>query len=241
MEQESGNQWAEGVHPEDLQRCLSAYLEAFGRREPFEMEYRLARHDGAYRWILDRGAPFFNENNEFQGYIGSCIDVTDRIEAQRALDVARERELANLHGVLPICMECRKIRGGDGRWFRFEEYIREHSRADFSHGLCPECYEVYCEGLETGQQGNAPKEVQRRSRRVHRPSWCEVVRRYAIRAREFSDAVAALGVGAYVEPVASQKQLEEVRTRRDACNEVADEVERYLGPMTSAADGSSGV
>jgi PAS domain S-box-containing protein len=143
MEQEYGNRWAEGVHPGDLDRCLSTYLEAFRKREPFEMTYRLQRHDEEYRWILDRGAPYFCENGVFRGYIGSCIDVTEQMETQRALDEARERELANLRGILPICMRCRKIQGADGDWVQLERYIREHSRADFSHGLCSECAEAY--------------------------------------------------------------------------------------------------
>src|ERR1041385_1647381 len=73
MEQEIGNQWAEGVHPEDLQNCLKTYLGFFQRREPFEMHYRLQRADGAYRWIFDRGVPFLADNGDFGGYIGSCI------------------------------------------------------------------------------------------------------------------------------------------------------------------------
>jgi PAS domain S-box-containing protein len=143
IEQEYGNQWSQGVHPEDLQRCLATYLDAFGKRESFEMEYRLQRHDGDYRWVLDRGAPFFDENLQFRGYIGSCIDVTDRVEAQRALNEARDRELANLRGILPICMQCKKIRQPDGRWVQLEGYIRDHSRADFSHGLCPDCDDAF--------------------------------------------------------------------------------------------------
>jgi PAS domain S-box-containing protein len=170
LEQEYGNQWAEGVHPEDYERCVSTYLEAFRKREPFEMEYRLKRHDGEYRWILDRGAPYFGEDRAFLGYIGSCIDVTDRIEAQRALDEARERELANLRGILPICMGCRKIRGGGGGWVPLEHYIREHSHADFSHGLCPECYEVYREDLEKAKEKvEPPTEAPARSRSAHEP------------------------------------------------------------------------
>jgi len=85
LAQELGNGWAEGVHGEDFVPCLKAYTEAFNKREPFEMEYRLRRHDGEYRWILDTGVPRFNENGTFAGYIGSCIDVTERKRAQEEL------------------------------------------------------------------------------------------------------------------------------------------------------------
>lgn len=140
LEEECGNEWATGVHSEDLQRCLDTYLESFGKRESFEMHYRLMRHDGVYRWILDRGAPFFSDTGEFLGYIGSCIDVTESIEAHRALNEAHERELANLRGLLPICMVCKKIRDeADGNWHKLELFISNHSHADFTHGVCPEC------------------------------------------------------------------------------------------------------
>ena len=162
LEQESGNQWTEGVHRDDLQRCLSTYLDAFRKREPFEIEYRLLRQDGEYRWILDTGAPCFGGSHKFQGYIGCCFDITDRIEAQRALDQLRERELANLRGILPICMQCKKIRQADGGWVQLELYIRDHTRADFSHGLCPECYDVYSKQLTSGQPNRqAEPEAQR--------------------------------------------------------------------------------
>lgn len=82
MEQEVGYGWAEGVHPEDFERCVTFYMREFAARRAFEMEYRLLRRDGAFRWILDRGAPRFLANGDFAGYIGSCVDITDRRMAE---------------------------------------------------------------------------------------------------------------------------------------------------------------
>src|SRR3954453_862181 len=84
MAQESGDGWAEGVPPEDLDRCFKIYTASFDQRLPFEMEYRLRRHDGVYRWIFDRGVPCVDDHGDFVGYIGSCVDVTDRKEADEA-------------------------------------------------------------------------------------------------------------------------------------------------------------
>src|ERR1044071_1089481 len=94
LEAEVGNGWVEGVHPDDLERCVAYYLEHFERRQPFEMEYRLRRHDGVYRWILDRGAPWFKAQNEFAGFIGHCVDVDDRVRAQQERAAHDEQALA---------------------------------------------------------------------------------------------------------------------------------------------------
>jgi PAS domain S-box-containing protein len=90
LEQERGNGWAEGVHPDDMERCLSIYFTAFKARQPFEMEYRLRRADGEYRWLLDHGTPRFLPDGEFAGFIGSCIDISDR---KRIEDERQQAEL----------------------------------------------------------------------------------------------------------------------------------------------------
>jgi PAS domain S-box-containing protein len=95
FEQEYGDGWAEGVHKDDFDRCVSIYRDHFARRAAFEMEYRLRRHDGVYRWIFDRGVPF-REAGRFAGFIGSCVDVDDRVRAQAMLEAAaaRDRKMA---------------------------------------------------------------------------------------------------------------------------------------------------
>jgi PAS domain S-box-containing protein len=82
---ELGNGWAEGVHPEDLERCWDTYTRAFDGRESFKMDYRLRRHDREYRWVLDTSVPRFNRDGSFAGYIGSCIDITERKQSEDAI------------------------------------------------------------------------------------------------------------------------------------------------------------
>ena len=90
VEQELGNGWAEGIHPNDYERCLGIYNSSFDQRIDFEMEYRLRRKDGEYRWIIDSGTPRFSPDGLFLGYIGSCIDITELKQSEVKFRQAHE-------------------------------------------------------------------------------------------------------------------------------------------------------
>ena len=90
LPQEIGFGWWDRIHPDDITQYKKAYNEAFEEREPFTVEYRLKRSDDSYRWMLDSGAPYYDEEG-FSGYIGSSVDITDKREAERGLIVSEER------------------------------------------------------------------------------------------------------------------------------------------------------
>jgi PAS domain S-box-containing protein len=135
MEQERGKGWAEGVHSDDMERCLKIYTESFARQEIFEMEHRLRRADGTYRRLFDRGVPFQEATGEFAGYIGSCVDVTERVEDQAQLRASHHVEVKMLRQLLPVCSWCRKVREESGCWKRLEAYVTAHSALRFTHGI----------------------------------------------------------------------------------------------------------
>ena len=96
LEEEIGDGWVQGVHPEDLDTCVNTYVTAFDKREAFNMEYRLRHHSGEYRWLSDMGTPNYNSQGEFVGYIGHCFDITERklneLELIRAKEHAEESD-----------------------------------------------------------------------------------------------------------------------------------------------------
>jgi PAS domain S-box-containing protein len=91
LEAALGDGWADGIHPEDVKQGWDIYAKAFDRREPFQTEYRIRRHDGEYRWVRDTGVPRYNSDGSFAGYIGSAMDVTERKLAEEALSTIRQR------------------------------------------------------------------------------------------------------------------------------------------------------
>ena len=90
LQEELGHGWMQGIHPEDYPACLESYVNSFDERQPVELEYRVRRYDGEYRWVYDTGIPRFSSDGTFLGYIGSAIDITERKESEVALQTAHE-------------------------------------------------------------------------------------------------------------------------------------------------------
>jgi PAS domain S-box-containing protein len=140
LEQEMGNGWVEGVHPDDFARCLETYVSAFDAREEFTMEYRLRRFDGEYRWILDSGTPR-REDESFVGYIGSCIDITDRKRAESALRESESRFRAiyeqSQFGIAIVTIEDWRFIAANPAYCKMlgysEEELKDLTVADVTH------------------------------------------------------------------------------------------------------------
>ncbi len=91
LDEQVGDGWTRGVHPDDLEMCFRVYTASFYERRAFSTEFRLRRADGKYRWMLERGMPRYDADGEFLGYIGSCVDITDERRIQEALWESEER------------------------------------------------------------------------------------------------------------------------------------------------------
>lgn len=91
LEQELGIGWTQGVHPDDLERCLRTYSDSIDGRQPFVMQYRLRRFDGEYRWFIGSGRPRLDAEGNIVGYIGSSADITEQKSAELELQQQREQ------------------------------------------------------------------------------------------------------------------------------------------------------
>jgi len=96
LEEELGNRWIEGVHPDDRDLCLETYLKCFSTRQPFRMQFRLQRHGGQYRWIEDAGIPWSQPSGQFGGFMGSAHDIDDRKHSVFTPDEAALRMVFSL-------------------------------------------------------------------------------------------------------------------------------------------------
>ncbi len=130
MDQELGNGWAENVHPDDFERCLNIYTTSFDARQAFSMEYRLRRHDGAWRWLVDQGIPRYGPSQEFAGYIGSCIDITERKESEVRLreylkEISDLKTALDEHAIVAITDQTGKIIYVNEKFCAISKYSRE--------------------------------------------------------------------------------------------------------------------
>lgn len=78
LEDELGNGWTTGLHPDDRDLCIETYVKSFTARQPFRTQYRIERADGQYSWLENAGVPRYYDDGEFGGFMGSAVDVSDR-------------------------------------------------------------------------------------------------------------------------------------------------------------------
>jgi PAS domain S-box-containing protein len=209
LEAELGNGWAELVHPEDFQRCLGTYQGAFSRHEGFEMQYRLRRHDREYRWLFDAGVPRFESDGSFAGYIGSCIDVTERklaeeamAEIGRRLIEAHEEERTRIGRELHDDINQRLALAA----IELEQWTREHSHSEVD--IREHIGHVKQRLFDLG------KDIQALSHRLH------------------SSKLAYLGLtvaaNSFCRELSEQQKVEIDFTRKDVPNEVPKEISLCL-------------
>lgn len=141
------SEWDCRMHPDD-RNSVYTDLESHMNGETlfYQNEHRLRCKDASYKWILDRGRIVnWTEDGEPLRIVGTHTDITLRketeIENQRLMQeiTAAFDKVKLLTGLLPICSNCKKIRDDKGCWNQIESYVRAHSEAEFTHGICPEC------------------------------------------------------------------------------------------------------
>ncbi|KWT95111.1 sensor domain-containing diguanylate cyclase [Candidatus Magnetominusculus xianensis] len=85
LDEEKDDNWMDNIHPDDIEGFRESYAMAIGIQKPFKLDYRLRRNDGVYRWVLDTGTPRFTHEGMFAGFIGSCVGISERKEAEEQL------------------------------------------------------------------------------------------------------------------------------------------------------------
>lgn len=144
-EEINSKDWLSIVHPDDKDRIFTEGSELSKKQQHWIQIYRIKDKKDRTRWVEDHKASLFSESGEFLGVDGVVFDVTEpklAKEEREELILRLQKALAEvktLKGILPICASCKKIRDDRGYWKQVESYIRDHSEAEFSHGICPEC------------------------------------------------------------------------------------------------------
>lgn len=154
------SEWDQRVHPDDREAvCADLNAHLSGQTPYYHNEHRVRCKDGTYKWILDRGRVLsWTKEGRPLRIVGTHTDITLRkeaeIEGQRLVQELQEAlgKVKRLSGLLPICAACKRVRDDQGYWKQIENYIRDHSEADFSHGLCPDCAKKLYPDLLPGEE-----------------------------------------------------------------------------------------
>jgi PAS domain S-box-containing protein len=137
--------FVERIHPDDRARVEAVVAEGVAKRRATEYDWRLVRPDGTLRHVHTRSIVITDATGAIVRMVGTSLDITERKQAdenQRTLLRELQASIAEvkvLRGILPICASCKRIRSDGGTWEAVESYVREHTNAEFSHGLCPDC------------------------------------------------------------------------------------------------------
>jgi PAS domain S-box-containing protein len=154
-----GGEWVKAIYPSDRLGVVQELSACAREGREFMMEFRVQTPEGIVRWVRSRAAIIMAQDKAV-GYVGTTEDITEQRSAEEQLrrfaaDVEKSNHelkeaLANvkkLSGLLPICSGCKKIRDDKGYWNQIEFFIRDHSDASFSHGMCPECARQFFPGF----------------------------------------------------------------------------------------------
>ena len=141
----SDERLALSIHPDDRRSVVDEWVEAMKNSRPFKKEFRFLHEDGSVVWVIREAVPVFNDDGVATGYVGTLADITvfkkseEELMRLNAKLVESVENIKTLSGLLPICASCKKIRNDNGYWQKLESYISEHTMADFTHGICPDC------------------------------------------------------------------------------------------------------
>jgi PAS domain S-box-containing protein len=147
------------VHPEDRQYVVDSVRACVQSRQEYSIEHRIVWPDGTIHWVAETGNVIRDEEGQAIRMLGIVQNITRRKHAEEdreKLISELEASLAKvktLSGLLPICASCKKIRDDGGYWTQVEVYLRNHSDAEFSHGICPECMQkLYPDYVQRDEQ-----------------------------------------------------------------------------------------
>jgi PAS domain S-box-containing protein len=154
--------WANYIHPDDKQRTMELAQDHLdGKTTEYKCEHRMLHKDGSVRWMLTRGKAIRDAKGKTIRMIGTDMDITEKKHAEEEKEKLIGElqdalgQVKKLSGLLPICSVCKKVRDDKGYWHQVETYIRNHSEADFSHGLCPDCAGEYYSELNDNKEGKS--------------------------------------------------------------------------------------